>query len=206
MYGNGHNKANLLRIMDSAKNEREIQPHLKNNPMLVRNAFNAWAWNFTAVLSEFQLGSTYRVDFVVIGADSGRWNVSVVELKSHKERPFTNKGIYSKALNVALAQIQDRAYWIEANQTTFRQSLSEYFRDHDVSAQCSNADDHVMATTEIIDLRTPINYKYTVVIGRREMISKDYQVRRQMTGAVSVQVVTYDKLLDVAKKLDRAQG
>ena len=83
--------------------------------MLVRNAFIAWAWNYTAVLPEFQLGSTYRVDFVVLGADSGRWNVSVVELKSHKERPFTNLSIYLKALNVALAQIQDRAHWIEEN-------------------------------------------------------------------------------------------
>lgn len=203
----GENKSmnyrnNLSEVLKSAKNEQEIQRYLKNNKILVRNAFNVWAWNHVDVISELPLGSDYRIDFVVLSADSGSWHMSIIELKSHKMEPFTKKGIQTSDLNIALTQIQDRAEWIKRYEPNVRELLSKYFRKGNIPAQCSNSSEHNLAETEIVDFRTVITYKYTIVIGRRNMISKDYQRRRFMAGTVPVNISTYDKLLDVAQRLD----
>jgi len=198
-----NHKDQVLEALERNSTEREIHSYLKGHPLLIRNAFNTWAWNKVITESEFELGNSYRVDFLVLSADSGQWHANFVELKSHREAPFTKDGIPSKALNVALAQLQDRILWIEGNQPTFRQSLAGLFETHKVAAQCSHSDLHTRAATEIVDMRTHISFQYFVMIGRRNMISTEYSKRRHINS--QVKVATYDRLIDVAKKLDEVE-
>ena len=191
-----------LKVLSSAKDERMMHSFLKSRPYLIRNAFNPLAWNHISIIPEFQLVNKYRVDFVILSADSGQWFATFIELKSHRTRPFTKEGIYSRALNQGIQQLQNRMKWIRQNDIDFRQLLSDYFREKKVPSQCSRVDIHSHAFTEIMDRRTCISFQYYLVIGRRNMINSDLQFNRHLFAHDKIEIVTYDRLFDVAVKLD----
>jgi hypothetical protein len=199
-------EAMLREALETAQNERELQPFLKQYPLIIRNALNAWAWNYVAVLPEFCLGSNYRADFLILSADSGAWYSVLVELKSHCARPFTQAGVPSKDLNLAMRQIDDWKRWIERHQQYFRESLSRYLAcEGDVPAMCSRADIHTRAKTEILDPRIVIRRRFRIVIGRREHFSPEDQERRGSHYDRGQDIVSYDRLLDAARRLDEAE-
>lgn len=185
-----------LELLETAKDERSLHTFLKENPIEIRNAFNAWAWNHVSVLPEFQLSNKYRFDFLVLSADSGQWHTNFVELKSPIAKIFNKNGSYAKYLNQALNQINEKIAWIQSNDHLFREHLSDYLKAKQVGAKCSNADDHTLASTEILDYRTVIDKNYYVIIGRRNMISLDHQRKRNLVGLDKIKIVTYDRLLD----------
>lgn len=195
-----------LNALEKSKDEREIHAFLKSRPFLIRNTFNAWAWNHVEVLPEYQLSNEYRVDFLILSADSGQWHVSIVELKSPITKPFTKSGLYSKHLNKGIKQLEERIIWLNRNQDKFREQLSKHLKKHNVSAHCSNADDHIYASTEILDSRTSISFQYFIVIGRRNMISHDFQSRRHLIAIDRIEIVTYDRMIEVAQRLDKAES
>lgn len=200
------NLADCLKVaVDSAKNERGIQPFLKANPILVRNAFNVWAWNYAEALPEFRLGADGKVDFLVLSAHSGNWNAIFVELKSPKARLFTKKGLPSKPLNEALTQLDDRERWVKRHEPVLREALSRHLARIDAPAYCSHADAHQSGETEILDPRTIIEFSFVAVIGRRASLSSDDQARRGSIRGGKASIATYDRLIDVAAKFNRAE-
>lgn len=87
------------KVLTNAKNERDIHAFLKLRPFIIRNAFNPLAWNHISIIPEFQLSNKYRVDFLILSADSGQWFATFIELKPHRSKQFTKEGIYSRTLN-----------------------------------------------------------------------------------------------------------
>lgn len=192
----------ILDALEMAKSERDIHAFLKHNDRLVRHAFNAWAWNYTAVQSEFRLGSDYRPDFLVLSANSGQWFSTFIELKSHRARPFNVNGRPGRDLNAALAQLQDWALWLREHEAEFRTSLSRFFEAESVPAMCSNASLHTHAATEIRDARTYLTFRHFAVIGRRDLIPADHQRRRHLYIKQDIEIATYDRIVDVARRLE----
>lgn len=195
----------LLDELGAAKNERDIQPFLKTNPILIRNAFNLWAWNYAAALPEFQLGAEGKVDFLVLSAHSGNWNSIFVELKSPAASLFTIKGIPSRELNEALQQLDDRERWVKRNETVLRDALSRHLASINAPAYCSNASVHLSGESEILDPRTVIEYGYVAVIGRRATLTPSDQAKRASIRGGKASVATYDRLVDVAARIDSAR-
>jgi hypothetical protein len=195
----------LLNELDRARNEREIHPFLKRHLIIVRNALNTWAWNHVEVIPEFRFGSEYRADFLILSADSGSWHATFVELKSHRTRLFTKEGIPTKSLNVGLRQLDDWGRWLNRHENVFRNVLSKHFMKNDVAASCSASDRHTTAATEITDPRTVLNKHYRVVIGRRSHLTIEDQERRASFSSRDREIVTFDRFLDVARKLDTAE-
>lgn len=191
--------------LDIALNERKIQPFLKEHPILVRNTFNVWAWNHAEALPEFALGAEGKVDFLVLSADSGSWHAVFVELKSPKARFFTKNGVPGKDLNLALSQLDKRERWVRRYENVFRGALSDHLQKIDAPARCSNAAIHQKASTEILDPRVVIDFSYVAVLGRRNELTEDDRYRRTSIRERKT-VATYDRLLDVAKKIDRAES
>ena len=190
--------------LTAAKNEREVQPFLKANLMIVRNAFNVWAWNHAEALPEFRLGADGQVDFLVLSAHSGNWNAIFVELKSPKVSLFTKNGLPSKSLNEALSQLDERERWVKCHEPLFRKALSRHLKAVDAPAYCSHADSHQTGETEILDPRTMIQYEYVAVIGRRFTLTTEDQTRRASIRGGKAAVATYDRLIDVAARLDQS--
>jgi len=189
--------------MELAGNERDLQLFLKQNKVLVQNAYNAWAWNYVETLPEFDLGGEGRVDFLVLSADSGSWHATIVELKSHRDKSFTKRRTPTAALAEGLKQLDHRENWVRQNQHTFRRFLSRFFEQERVPAYCSHVDKHLMAFTEILDDRTYIDLRYQIVVGRRDSLTPELQLRRNDYKRKGHEISTYDRMVDVAKRLDQ---
>ncbi len=192
----------FLKCLNSVKTEREICKFLKDYPLLVRNAFNANAWNSVHIIPEFRLGSEYVVDYLILSANSGQWFATFIELENPSSKPYNKNGTPSAALAKGLKQLEEWQIWIEKNRGYLRERLADYLKDHNVPAYCSNAAKHRLAHTEIIDPRTVISEHYIVVIGRREMFDQNAQERRGISGKNNRTIASYDRLMDAAERIE----
>lgn len=194
----------LLAELESAKNEREIQPFLKGNPILVRNVLNVCSWNYVDLLPEFKLKTNFRVDFLVLSADSGQWHATIVEAKSHRAKVFTKAGHPSQELNKALRQLDEREDWLRRHEALFREALSKHLDKHHVCTQTiySTVRGHTWGKTEITDPRTVLHCAYKVLIGRRASFSEEYPDLRGHYYDKGREILTYDRLVDKAREFD----
>jgi len=198
-------KEKLSALLIDEPNERVIHQFLKENPLIVRNTF-ATAWNYAEVFSEVPLGAEFRADFLVLCANSGSWHCHIIELKKPTVALYESNGDESKDLRLVKRQLEQRKAWVNGNQQYFRKTLAKLLARDDPGALCSGADEHVSAVTEIQDSSTSVWDRYHAVIGRSsEMSQKEKNRRReqmQIGGWGSPEILTYDRFLGVARKLD----
>ena len=187
--------------LDKAKSEREIAEYLKHNLSLIR-VLNEHSWNCVISKAEFNIGVQFRADFIVLSACSGYWNCVLIEMQSPKDRIFLKSGEASKGLREAQRQVQDWKMWIEDNEFTFRQQLAKLAEGK--PAQCSNVAVHSLAEAELRDLNTTVRYTYKILIGRRETLKQIDNKRRSQFS--DFEIVTFDRLLDYAKKCDESDA
>lgn len=187
----------LNNALTSAKNERSIGEYLKQNLDLIR-VLNEHSWNCVIPKAEFPIGTKYRADFIILSACSGYWNCVLIEMQSPKDKIYNKKNEQSGGLREAVRQIQDWKMYIKENGPAFRGQLADLAEGE--PAYCSRADIHVYAPEELRDPKTIINYRYKILIGRRKYLSVDNNRRRYVFD--DVEVITFDRLLDYAKRLD----
>jgi Domain of unknown function (DUF4263) len=190
----------IIKVLDSGGGERAIHAFLKKHPELVVQAFSR-AWNANICEAEFEFGSDYRADFLVLSADSGSWHASLIELEPSSSRLYLNDGTPSKSLRVAQRQIKDWQAWIDLNELYVRQRFSKILERTDTAAQ-TGVSDHRKAHTEILDPKVVIWWSYHIVIGRRNSLSAEEQFRRAREGGDwgGARISTYDRLVQMAKK------
>lgn len=192
----------LRQALDQAKNEREIGYYLKANLNLLR-VLNEHSWNCVKISPEFSVGTKYRADFIILSACSGYWNCVLVEIQNPNDRIYTKKQEYTASLKEGMRQIQEWQMYISRHESTFREQLAELVPDE--PAYCSNASVHQRASTEIRDSRTVIRYIYKILIGKRQSLDEERNQRRNTLIDPHCEIVTFDRLLDYAKKLDEAR-
>ena len=191
----------LKLAIDQSKNEHDIGTYLKKHLDLIR-VFNEHSWNCVIQRAEFQIGPKYRSDFIILSACSGYWNCVLIEMQSPCDKIFTKKGETSKGLKEAQRQVQEWSMYIEENQAAFRCQLADLAKKE--PAYCSRVDEHTSASSELRDSKTVIYYKYKVLIGRRAFLDNETNKRRNTFG--SFKIVTFDRLLDYARRLDEADA
>ena len=186
--------------LDNAQNEQQIGVYLKRNLMLIR-VLNEHSWNCVITKAEFNIGGEYRADFIVLSACSGYWNCVLIEMQSPKD-PIFKAGEISPELREAQRQVQDWDMWIKDNESTFRQQLAKLAEGK--PAQCSNASVHTFAETELRDSYTPVRFIYKILIGRR--LSMEQKENKRRSQFSDFEIVTFDRLLDYAKKCDESDA
>ncbi|MFR5971443.1 MAG: Shedu anti-phage system protein SduA domain-containing protein [Clostridium sp.] len=188
----------LKLILENAKGEREMAHYLKDNLKLIKYSLNTWSWNCVICKPEFKLGTKFIADYVIVNAISGCWNCVLIEMQSHKDRIFLNDGTASRGLREAQKQLQEWRMWIESHDMEMRECLADVVKGE--PAQCSNAERHTKAETELRDNKTVIHFYYKVLIGRRSFLNHESNQRRNYFG--NIEIVTFDRLLDYQKKID----
>ena len=127
---------------------------------------------YRRIIPKHRLGSEYEMDYA-LEKISGL--VDLVEIEASTHNLYTKDGNPSSALIHAEQQVLDWLYWIERN--------SAYARD------------------KLPGLQRPVGY---VIIGRTTSLSQEEQeklVRRNVSFQGSLQVLTYDDVLQRAKNL-----
>lgn len=185
--------------LTSAKNEHDIDEYLKQNLDLIK-VLNEHSWNCVIPKAEFQIGTDYRADFIILSACSGYWNCVLIEMQSPHDKIYNKRNEQSRGLREAQRQVEGWQMYIDTNGPAFRNQLAKLAAD--MPAFCSNAGIHTFATTELRDPKTVVRYKYKVLIGRRAYLDEANNGRRATHS--DYEIVTFDRLLDYAKRLDEA--
>ena len=104
----------------------EVQKHLEAKPWLLTGAHSL---DPPLVISQFQLGSDFRPDFVFFWHNSGGDFIELIEIESPKLCAFNASDEFSQPFNHALQQVRDWPNWILQNQRALEESMEPLF-DH----------------------------------------------------------------------------
>lgn len=197
-------KTALIRALESSDGERAIHAFLKRNPQLLVTAFN-YGWNHIFLVPEFQLGTTLRADFVLFGGYSGGWSVRFIELEPVGARLYLKNGTPSKALRLAMTQISDWREYIRVNEAHLRFELSRVMVSKNIY-QVRHRTISRYLEKHMRDPQDSVEWHAHIVIGRRKNLTADEQRRRTRGHSfLDAEIATYDRLIDIAEKLDSAE-
>ena len=193
--------AALETVIDSEGSERTVLEWLKKEE-------NAWilpqalAVLHAAVYAapEFPFGTDYRADFVIMVPFSGGFDVHFVEMEPPNEALFTQKGNPASRLAGTLSQVRAWKAYVENNRDMVLRELSKFAQKEESGITCNTG--YPLHHRDVC-----VTWFYHIVIGRRAGLSdKQLAAKAAFFQEDGVDVVTYDRLIDAAKRLDGLHG
>ncbi len=138
---------------------------------------------------EFPLGTTYKVDYLLIGNSSDGWNFVFVELESPNKNITIADGELGLAFRKGLNQISNWDAWLDANFPTLREVFEKY----------KNQSELLPSEFTMLDKS---RIYYVVIAGRRNDFSdKTYRKRRKRSRNAAELILHYDNVLDTARNV-----
>jgi len=194
----------LSKILSSDKGERAVHEFLKRHNHLIVMAFNR-AWNFHTCISEFQLGSDFRSDFLILSAHSCNWHAIFIELKGFNANLYNIDGSHAKFLRQAERQVNDWKEWVRINEHYLRQQFAIILEEKKAPAiwpfTVSGHKGYTSGSAEIADVNNRISYYYHIIIGRSSMLTPEERAFRQKDVRWGgPEIATYDRLLIMARR------
>jgi hypothetical protein len=188
-------------VVDTHTGERAIASHLKRHPWMVFWTFCATSGHDRYLLTEFPLGSRYKVDFVALRSYSGAWDGHLIELEPLADKPFTRAGSPSRRLAGALRQIDDWRTHIELDGASLPRDLVRWAKRRDILKYPHMPEPSNYTGDLLADSETVVLWHYHVVIGRSSRLER---AERYLAGRYvshhGVEVVSYDRLLSLAER------
>ena len=172
--------AALEDVLNSAKNERDMQSYLQEHPLLLIQHLGGGHGRW--VIPQQKLGVQFVTDFLIAEKSSIGFEWVAVEIESPSARIFTKKGDPSATLNHAIRQISDWRAWLRKNQNYAARLRSE----------------NGLGLTDI-DSDIP----GLIIIGRENALDPTTrELRRQLGANLNIKIHTYDWLIRMARKGD----
>jgi hypothetical protein len=192
----------LEKILRSCPGERTIAAYLHRHPHLVYWSFSPLGGHDRYVLTEFPLGSRFKVDMVVINSHSGAWIVDFIELEPVNDRVFNRDRTPSRQLAIAIRQIDDWRTYVRANESQVRADLVRWAKTRDILRYSSRGKEPCnYSGDQLADPRSVIFSQFSVIIGRSTKLDAE---RRSLLGHYSlnhdIAVITYDRFTELATK------
>jgi hypothetical protein len=139
--------------------------------------------HYAFLFPEFNIGSKYKADYLLIGAGSDGYFFVFVELESIYGNITINNGDLGECFRKGISQIKDWKYKIEGNFSLFRNELDKY-----KSKKNTLPDEFVNYDST--------RFHYIVICGRRvDFSEKTYRERRTN----EIVLLHYDNLYEHAK-------
>lgn len=181
----------FLRLLNIIVGEREILNFIRE-----RNAYFVVAsilkkyYDFghhdAYIFPEFMLGNSYKVDYLLVGKNSGGYEFVFVELESPNKKATKVDGELGQPYTKGIEQVDDWREWLEENY----QSLYETFKKYGHPTKSLPYEFLKLDTTRL---------HYVVVAGRRGHFSENtYRKRRYKERNESIKLLHYDNLYDCA--------
>jgi len=194
----------VIQALSRSNGERSIARYLKRNPYLVLRAFGDFGNHGNYVLAEFGLGKAFCADFVIIQGYSTGWRVDFVELEPVVDPLFNKDRTPTKRLRLAQKQIADWREYERTDGPSLRRQLADATKKGDLIKHCSDLGDPcTMSNQRLRDPESFVRYCHHIVIGRRELLTRQGQRLRSRSFADDyIDIATYDRIIDVAEEFD----
>lgn len=136
---------------------------------------------------EFQLGNSYKADYLILGKSSDGYQFIYVELENPYGRITRAGGEFGEVINKGIKQIEDWKTWLESNYSSItetfkkeaKEALVDEFYKYD-STRCH----------------------YVIVAGRRaDYTDKTYLLKRRMKAERRIELLHYDNIIDSASNI-----
>ncbi len=140
------------------------------------------------IFPEFQLGNSYKADYLLVGLGSGGWQFVFVELEAPNGKVTLNDGDFGDTFRKGLKQINDWEKWLEANYSFLEETYSKSKKEG------------VTLPKEFTKLDTS-RLHFAVVAGRREDFKESTYQKGRKTIKDNVRVLHYDNVVDAARNI-----
>ncbi len=184
----------LVVLNDANTNERTVLNHVKDkNAYFIIASILKSNYNFghhdAFIIPEFMLGNTYKVDYLLIGRNSGGYKFVFVELQNPYGKITISDGDLGDEFRKGIKQIDDWEVWLESNYSSLNETFQKYKHPE------------MLLDNEFCRLdKTRIHY--VVVAGRRkDFNNKTYRIRRKFEESRKIVLLHYDNLYDSTKEL-----
>lgn len=177
----------LLEVLNQATKENDVQSYIKSSEkwFIPASLFKDYDFGHheAFLLPEKSLGAEYRVDYLLIGKNSGGYHFVFVEfedvnvpyklLRSNEESSPVRKG---------LVQINDWKRWMDKNKEYFLSNLGLPFKVFNISSW---------------------SIHYCLVVSRREKMDDIAREMREQKAfdIPGLRIVSYDRLVDNVRRL-----
>jgi hypothetical protein len=178
-------------LVESAGSEQEILGFIKQRRgyfiigSLLHSYFR-FGHHDAFLFPEFPLGTSFRVDYLIVGRGSGGWEFLFVELEA-SSRSTLQEGGLGQPFRKGQQQIEDWRAWIQAHYANLREVFDKQ------KTQGEPLPD------EFVNLDLS-RMHFAIVAGRRtDFQDRTYRTRR--TERDTVLLLHYDNLIDSAKEV-----
>jgi hypothetical protein len=186
-------------FLNSNFDERAALKFFGNYPWPIFWTLCTTGGHFNYMFKEFPLGNRHVCDFVIVNCFSGLWEIKFIELEPIGEKLFTNKGVFAKRLNGAIAQVSDWKGYFETNKASVIDDLCLWMMKKDILKYHEGQENPSnYSGNHFRDPQTYVRSDYHVFIGKSGTISqKDNSRKARMSDNLSVEIATYDRILRV---------
>jgi hypothetical protein len=193
----------LTSILAKSDAERPVCAWLKKHAIVISHGLGGFAGE---IIAEFPFASDFRADFVRLHPFSGGWDISFVELEPPGVDLFTTHGDIAERLNRAITQVDNWRSFIVRHRQIVLHDLSRPAKDRELIHGPSDDEPVDNCGWPLYHPKSSLHWDFNIVIGRRGDLTQD-QIGKK--GAIfnnhGINVMTYDRLIDAAMKLDNAE-
>jgi len=192
--------ADALSVQDC---EGPISSFLKLHPLILSHTVKGFAFS-RLVSPEFRFGTDFRADFVLLGPYSGGCDIHFVELEPPGAALFTKRGRPAKRLNEALSQVNDWKRYIEKHRDAVLHELSKHVQKHELVFDYHESEPTCNGGWHLYHPEIWLHWHYSIIIGRRSELSmREQGLKASFSNTNGVEIITYDRLLDAAREMDK---
>lgn len=179
-------------LLDKPATEREILYFINSNKAyyIIASVFKGFHYTFghhnAFVFKEFELPPNYKVDYLLVGKNSGGYEFIFIELENSFGQITNSDGEFGTTIRKGIKQINDWDIWFEGNYQTLKLAYDRHIGSMEELPR------------EFYELDKS-RIHYVVVAGRRKDFNKKtYQLKRRLLKSNNILLLHYDNLLDSA--------
>lgn len=177
---------------NSLTSEREILNSIRNNKtyFIIGSLFGLFNFGHHSayLFPEFELGTSFKSDYLLIGEGSGGHYFVFVELEAPTGDITLADGNFGQVFRKGIAQIKEWESWLEANFGNLKETFNK-FKNNKTSLP-----------NEFYSFdRSRINY--IVIAGRRTDFSEKTYREKELERRNSLFILHYDNLIDSARDI-----
>ena len=187
----------LVALLDNKNTtELSIKRYIQDNcyyhiPASIFRRFN-FGHHEAVLFKEFQLGTSYKADYLLAGKASGGWQFVWVEFENPYNDVVIKDGIFGNTIRKGLEQIDDWKDFIGQNYPTISAEFRKYTNK---------------TLPDEFNFFDGTRMHYVVVAGRRnDYRDKTRTLQRRLADERKIMLLHYDNILDDAYSLIGAQS